>query len=516
RMFPSFTHSAFAASLALAMLPAHAVDVSGNVISKSGAPISQAKVCVKADASKCVTTDLKGAFHIAVAASATAIRESDPRPSPFAMDLRSGILTLDATAAGEVKVEWIGPGGRMLWPVENLRLRRGRNALTVPKGLPESGICFLRLRAAGRTFTWKAVLIQGGASGNPRSESASPSGRIAALAKSAGTGTLEISKTGYRTRIYEPLENPETGALIAMSTTDDVGLEYTGSFSAKIHSINRTAKSMMVENVDVYCEGASVVRDTTLDTTLYAFVGGKFWLWVKGECSGQVFTTTSTDPVGNFTLLDPAGELPADLRVGCVSEIRNQDSPFENFNANYQVTETRFSGDISVDLCPADYFGFYFADPLFLDTNVSLTKNTCKQMIFENGAGETAALDFSKKGDSLWFDFTFKDKKCVGSLDFRLSGKDPVCPEDSGTVKSLLKCMLGSGFADTAGIGGAPKGAAKTSAAVPALGFGRLPMSRESAAGFAIRALPRVSKVRDPVRRGSIFPWHGWRIETAR
>jgi hypothetical protein len=521
-MHASFTHSAFAATLALALLPARAVDVSGKVIAKSGTPISQAKICVKSDDSKCVTTDPMGAFHITTAA---AIREADPRTSPYILGLRNGILSLDAPAAGEAKVEWAGPGGRILSPAQDMRLTRGRNVLAIPQGLPENGICFLRLRASGLTLTWKAVMMRGAASGRSPSGSPNPSGRIAALAKAAGTSTLEISKTGYRTRIYEPSEDPETGAIITMSATDDLGLSYTGAFAAKILSLDRAAKTIIVENVDAYCEGADVKRDTTRDTSLYAFVGGRFWLWTKGECTGQAFTTTSssTDPVGNYTLLDPAAELPADLKAGCTPAGGSGDSPFENFNASYQVTETQISGDISVEICPADFYGPFFADFLLLDTNVTLAKNTCKQLVFKNGAGESGTLDFSKSGDSLRFAFTYQTETCLAAQGFTLSDQAPVCPEDSGSMEPFFFCMLESGFLDTAAIGIAPPGAPKTSAATSATSSAagplRLPMSREGVARSdrfpALRPLS-APKPGDPVRRGSIFPWHGWRIEATR
>lgn len=500
-MHPSFTQTAFAAALALSLLPARAVDVSGNVITKSGARIPDAKVCVKSDTTQCVTTDQMGAFHIS---TSIAVRESDPRTPPFTLELRNGILSLDAPSAGEAEVEWAGPGGRALSPVQGLRLARGRNALAVPKGLPENGICFLRLRASGRTFTWKAVMMQGAASARSKSGSPSPSGRIAALAKAAWTSTLEISKAGYRTRIYEPLEDPETGAVIRMSATDDEGLVYDAVFTGKILAIDRAAKTLIVENVDEYCDGADVIRDTTRDTSLYAFVGGKFWLWDKGECNGQVFTTTSssTDPVGDFTLLDGVAELPGDLKAGCVPA-ESEDAPFDNFKATYKVTETKISGNFSLEICPADFYGTFFADYLLQDPNVALTKNTCKQLVFSNKAGESGTLDFSKKGDSLQFAFAYKTEKCLAARDFSFSNKTPVCPEDDGPVQEFFSCMSGSGFMDATAAGGVSASISKTMPKIPAAktsaGSVRLPMSREGAS----------SKRGAPVRRGSIFPWHG-------
>ncbi len=520
RTFASTSLSLIILALALFAAPARAVDVAGAVVNKDGAPLFQAKICLKSDASKCTITDLQGAFHLV---TSIGIRETSPQAAAYAMDFRNGNLFLEAPAAASAQVEWTGPGGRTFFASEAVHLGRGRNALSLPKGLPENGVCFIRVRTPDLTLTWKAVLMgsQGKAAAGAQGKS---SARIVALAKASGISTLEVSKSGYRTRNYEPFSDPETNALILMSATTDVGVAFTGSFNAKVLSLDRAAKTMVVENVDKYCVGPDIVRDTTQDTSLFAFRDGKFWLWSKGECTGQIFTSPGTDPVGTFTLVDPTADLPTDLKAGCDTSVHAGPTPFESFNAIYKVTETQLSGDISVEICPADFYGPLFSRIFFSDSNITLSKNTCQQLVFKNKAGESGTMNFKKQGDSLGFNFVYKTKTCSAAQDFTLSNKEPVCPEDSSSMQTFVSCLLTSGFIDTTGLGG-PPAAAKTSALSPLKEPARfrglpmsqvLPMSHEPKPSPLSFRSPAGVKIPVPVRRESIFPWHGWPFKTPR
>ncbi|MDB5104261.1 MAG: hypothetical protein JWP91_1950 [Fibrobacteres bacterium] len=509
-----FKFLAFVSTLAFGILQARAVDVSGNVLSKLGDPIPGAKVCIKSDPTKCVTTDAQGAFRIA--SGAIGIRKPAPSSVPdgaaYRMDFRNGILFLDAPAASGARLEWTAASGRTLFAATDVKLARGRNALALPRGLPENGICFIRLQTPDHSLVWKAVVAgpQGKASFNGGEPA---SGRVLALSKAASAGTLEISKTGFRTRTYEPASDPETGAIIMLGTPDDIGLTFTGSFSAKVISIDRANRSMIVENVDAFCEGGAVARDTTRDTSLYAFRNGKFWLWEKGACQAQVFNGTGTDPVGTFTLADPEAELPADLRAGCTDSSAGNDIPFQSFNAIYVVTETRITGDLSLELCAGDLYGPFIGALLGQDTGVTMTKNTCNQVVFANKA-ENGVLDFTRKGDSLHFKFTYKSKTCTADQDFAFSDRDPICPEDTTSIDSFLECMITSGFVDTAAFSqsGGPSPMAKASAATRPATLVRAPwpMSMESRP-------PRIGPASLPVRspaaglRESILSRYGWR-----
>ncbi|HKP96270.1 MAG TPA: hypothetical protein VJ385_10970 [Fibrobacteria bacterium] len=504
-MHPRILSLAF--TFSFACLPARALNVYGNVIDKMGEPIAAAKVCVKSDASQCVNTDAQGAFHIQ---TSVGVRGTAPESAPYIMDIRNGTLSLTSPTAAKARVEWIAPGGRAIIHEAAVDLARGRNALALPANLPGNGVCFLRLQTASLSLAWKAVLM-GSRTQAAAGAGAPVAGRVMAVSKAAAAGTLEISKAGFRTRIYEPSSDPELDALIFLSAADDVSLSFTGNFHAKVISIDRTAKKIIEESVEAHCDSSVVVGDTTRDTSLYAFKDGKLWLWTQGDCVGQVFTGTGTDPVGTWTLTDANAELPLDLRTGCTPDTTTGASPFESFSATYVVTETAVTANVTIGYCPSDVLEPLLAEVFAKDTSISLAKNTCKQVVFKNGKGESGTLDFSKKDGSLATEFTYKTTTCSFTQDMALGDGDLTCPVEGNFIRFFI-CMAASGFAEL----GAPPAGAKTSAA--------LPMSVEPRFRFppAFRRLaafpaPRSRSVPDPSsRRGSIFSHHGWLPATAR
>jgi hypothetical protein len=438
------------------------LDIAGYVLDKSGNPIAGAKVCVKSDAGSCVNTGTQGEFHLA---KAIAVRKPGPGLSGYDLAYRKGTLIIRSPAAVAARLEWLSADGRRAWAVSEFRLAAGNNPLPLPSGLPQAGLCLLRLSTPGQTFAWKAVLAPGAASrGNAASPSAPGLPRITALAKTAAA-SLEISKTGFRTRSYEPPSETETEVYIFLSPTADVGLVFSGAFSQRVVSIDHAGKTIATESVDAHCDSTDetkVVRDTTLITQNYLIRDGKLWTWVDKECVGQEFTGGGADIVGNWTLIDPNALLPADLRNGCVPDSSSaEESPFETFSAEYTVSESQITGTVTAETCPGDYLGSLFAFLLSQDTTVSTTKNTCQQVVFKNGKGQSAAFDFSKKGDFLHTAYSFNATPCAMDMDFGLNGKDPVCPEGQ-ELGSFLACVAGSGFAAMTPL-------AKSAASAPAL-----------------------------------------------
>ncbi|MDB5047276.1 MAG: hypothetical protein JWO30_347 [Fibrobacteres bacterium] len=499
-------------TLSLAWLPARALNVTGHVIDKQGTPLWSAKVCVKSDASVCVNTDMEGAFHIQ---TAVGVRKTSPESAPYIMDIRNGMLSLTSPAAAKARLEWTRADGSLLFKAKDFDLARGRNAIALPKGLPDNGICFIRLNTADLSLTWKAVLMGSRGNAAARADGAA-SGRIVALSKTASGGTLEVTKPGYRTRLYEPLSDPDPDALIFLSTPDDVGISFAGNFKAKVIAIDRTNKTLIVESVDAFCDSDVVAHDTIRDTSQYAFKDGKFWLWSKGACSGQVFTGTGTDPVGTWTLIDNSAELPADLRAGCIPDTSSGSAPFDSTTAVYAITETTITGNVSVEFCPADLYGPIVALLFQNDPGVTLAKNTCKQVVFKNAKKEDGTLNFTKAGDSLHTTFTYKTTTCSFNQDLALSDKDPTCPEDDSFFPFFI-CMAGSGFSDSVSLGAMGAGAKTSALSAP------LPMSLEHRLARSLPvftpAFPAIRVRQAPAatsKRGSIFPFHGWRPESAR
>lgn len=504
-----------AATLVFCHFSADAIDISGNVLDKIGDPIPQAKVCVKSEPDKCVTTGAQGEFHIT---SSIGVRKSSPRSAPYVMDYRRGVLTLEAPAPIRARLEWTGPGGRILFAATDLSLSRGLNVLSLPAGLPENGICFIRLRAGETHLAWRAMLMGARAKVTAGAQYASP-GPILSLSKASALTTLEVSKTGYRTRLYDPETDMEQDAVIHLAKSDDVGLTFGGNFTAKVIAIDRVKKSLVVESVEAQCDGPTLIKDTLQDTSLYAFRDGKLWLWTLGECTAQAFSGTGTDPVGTWTLTESAANLPADLRAGCDSNSAPSDIPYENFTATYVISETQIKANISLELCPGDIYGLFVGIILSKDTSVALAKNSCKAVQYRNGKDETADLNFTKQGDSLHLQFAYKTTTCMLNQDMSQSDKDPVCPDNVG-LEAFMGCLVESGFADLGG--GVMSPAPKYSAA------SQMPMSMERPYGVSGAGIPsaypslrkkslsaKLLQGRSGLRE-SIFPRHGWPFGSSR
>lgn len=465
------------AALSLAIAPAvHALDIAGFVTTKLGAPIADAKVCLESDAAHCTNTLPGGEFQIRDVTGG--VRTPSQRADGYALDFGTNGLSLVAPLAVKASMDWTDAEGRRVSAERNLDLARGRNGLALPSELKREGLYFVRLYTPNLTLTWKAVFLgESGTTtrlGAPSAQAGQ--GRLAALSKvSALPGRLVVSKTGYRTRTYQPKAEIETDASIMLTTTDDIGLNFTGNYVAKVISIDRTNRIMITQSVSSSCNGSAVVMDTSLDTNLYVFRDSKLYLWVKGDCRGQILTGTGTDPVGTWTLVNIDADLPADLKtVDCKADSSSGVDLFTSYNAVYHVTETQITGDLTLEFCPGDIYV-----PLFMslvDSTVTLTKNTCKEAILKNGKGETATLTFSSAADSLKGSFAYKTTTCTFKQSLNLTDKAPTCPEPQA-FQTFLPCFALSGFSDT----GALTGGMKTSSEQPA--HGAWPMSMEPAFG---------------------------------
>ena len=452
------------AALALALaLPIRALDFSGTVRNKMGAPISGAQVCIKSDPTSCVTTGVTGLFSIV---KTIAIRNPGQGFSGFSMAHRGASLIVNSPAAVTARLEWLSGDGRRIWSGSEVKLAAGANSFALPAGLPHAGLCILRLSTPDHVLTWKAVLASGmTASGGKASPAAA---RIASLAKVA-TVTLEVTKTGYRTRTYTPFADVEAGINIELSETGDVGVSFDGSLSLKVIGIDRTKKTFITESEEAACDtadGTTVVRTVYRDTVRYQIREGKMWTWYEGDCIGQMFTGTGADPVGSWNLVDPNALLPEDLRAGCTSDSGTGLGAYEAFSARYTISESRIIAEITAEICPNEIFLPIFFYILGQDTAVQPTKNTCKQMVLKNGKGETGTVDYTKAGDSLNTKFTYKTLTCEFNSYFGLTPVEPVCPEGE-EVFDFMSCLMSSGFASVGPMG-------KTSAAAPSL-----PMSRD-------------------------------------
>lgn len=436
------------AVLLSAWLPASALDIAGNVVDKLFNPIPMAKVCIKSEPSRCIDTDGNGAFRIADNLVGTGPAMA---PRPYRLEIRQGTLFLSGPDAS-ARLEWIGAGGRVAAPAHAVDLAGGSAAVAMPPGLPGDGVYFVRLYAGGTTFTWKTVILGGSGSSAGGLPGIAP--RAMALAKTAVTGSLTVSKAGYRTRNYEPLMEKETNVLIQLGSQNDSGFSYSVELEVKVISIDRTAKRIVTESISSECdETDAIVTDTTRDTSDYAIRGGQMWMWTPGDCFGDIYTGSATDPVGSWTLSNMESDLPADLKEGCTAANPSGGSlAFESLTATQIISESKVTLYAGIEFCPGDIYTPAVGNFLLNDTAVSLIRNTCKDAAFENGYGDTATLAYSKLGDSLLGVFTFPSdtgpaQVCEFKQELFLIDSPPqACPEPSPLVPFVL-CAINSGFA---------------------------------------------------------------------
>lgn len=439
-------------SIALAaLLPVRALEVSGNVLTKMGAPIAGAQVCVKSVPGSCVATGPQGEFRLD---GAIAIRSAPRSAARFSLSRAGGSLRLESPAAVPARLEWFSSDGRTRWAASDLDLAAGSNVLALPPGLPHTGLCLLRLSTADETLAWKAVLASGPvpsprSSSTGRSEAGSSAApRIAALSKAAAS-LLEVSKPGYRTRIYQPRYESDTGAVIHLNETGDTGLVYTGGQTTHVYSIDRAEHRIITVDSNAYCAVTDPLpMPPKFDTAYYALREGRLWLWKKPNCYGSLFAGTSSDPVGRWTPIEPNAPLPADLQAGCApGPIGSIIGIYENLGEELTITESGISTALTIGICPGDYIANELANEIFYGEPVTLAKSTCMRLTYQNDSGQTGTFDFSKAGDSLHVAFSAPGGTCVAKLGVGIPEAAPSCRiiYEWGFDR-FLGCVVNAGF----------------------------------------------------------------------
>lgn len=427
-----------------ALVPAHALNVTGRVLTKVGTPIAGAQVCIKSSTGSCVATGAQGEFNLS---GAIAVRPVGHAGSRFSLSRRGGSLRVESNAAVSVRLEWLSADGRTRWAVSDQQLAAGSNPVALPTGLPHAGLCIVRLSGPAETLAWKVMLASGPVASTGAAASAAP--RVAALSKAAAA-LLEISKTGYRPRIYQPSSDTDTAATILMSEIADTGLAFSGTKHTGVSSIDRIRHLIISVDSGFYCDSQtdSLVVTQTLDTAHYAIRDGRMWSWETPDCEGSLFTGTSTDPVGRWTLAEPNVSLPAELAAGCSPFSGGSfRGAFESFDEEATITETGITGKVSFGICAGDFYGSVLSADLFGDSSVVLTKSTCMQSTYRNQDGKTGTFDFSKSGDSLNIVFAYAGGTCRTAVNFNLGDRTHTCPDngDSGNPDFEV-CIANAGF----------------------------------------------------------------------
>ncbi|MEO7427392.1 MAG: hypothetical protein ABI036_19555 [Fibrobacteria bacterium] len=435
--------------------------------------VEAAKVCLISDSAICALTNEDGEF--AIADGIIAVRHPGQGSEAFRLESGAGGLTLYAPVPARAKVQWLDAGGRSLSTLGDRPLAQGRNPVSFPDGLRNSGLCFLRVYLSDMTLTWKTVLLEGAVSAIPSTRGGSGSGiRAAALSKvQAGPAGIVISKSGYKTRTYRPFREAESGEIIILTAADDDNLPFTTDIVTSITTLDMPGKTIITQSVENYCEGNDLRADTLTDTTIYSIRNGKMYVWNPGDCYGTILAGPSLTPVATWTLSQVEAALPVDLQAnGCAPDSSEPIAEGSEFQVIYDITATKITAHFTYPICPSDAYRENFEGELLLDPDVVVTKVTCKEIGYRNGDGETAKVLVTQAGDSVRSVFTYGSKTCAFSKDMSLSNNPVSCSDDGDPFYEHLECLYASGFVTVASKSGLAKSSA--AASLPALPMSRL------------------------------------------
>jgi hypothetical protein len=389
---------------------AQALDIAGTIKNKVGEPIESARVCLQAAPGHCTLSNSKGVFHI----SEEMIQIRNPRR--FQKDFNLNAI-----------LKWFDSRGRVIYTDQNIILKPGQNTLVMPRVLAKEGQYFVQQEPQEMPV------------------------KVLALSKAMLlSNKLIITKTGYKDKIYQPITNSETDAVITLTAIDDRGIILSLSQIRKVISIDRVNHVIITEEVNLYCDSATVITDTIQSTNNYAIQDGKLYLWTDGDCEGSSFTGTSSDLVGSWVLSEDFSILPVNLQTpGCY--IDSSQYPLDFFQSPtgfLKITPTLEKSESMVEICLGSYYQYFIENLFNQNSGVKFTKNTCLDAELKNSKNETASLVYSQSGNEYNISFTFKNTTCSFSQNFNLDGSIPTCPMANPTTE-FFPCMAQLGFATT-------------------------------------------------------------------
>jgi hypothetical protein len=198
-------------ALPLAAWAAHALDISGKVLTKAFGPIAGAKVCAQAEPDKCATSAADGTFRLQGAVS---VRPHERLAQAYTLEYRRGAFALNAPEAARARLEWFSAGGRSL-AAREASLAAGRNALEAPAH-DGQGLLILRVTTEKFSLSWKTVLGAGAGSSSTPGAGQAGAAAFAAVAKTAAPSALVATADGYANGGYQPAAETETGVLIVL------------------------------------------------------------------------------------------------------------------------------------------------------------------------------------------------------------------------------------------------------------------------------------------------------------
>lgn len=429
-------------ALACAAGAASALQVQFNVTDKLGKPVSGARICLEEDASQCQSTDAQGS---ATASPVVGLRRAAP-PQGLRFSARPGFLSIDAPAAGPVRVSRFDASGRRLEAPREAELRVGANRIEWPRG--KAGLVFTRLEYAGIRYDFTGVAD--GTSG----------ARIAALGKAATANlhAFTVMKAGYQAFTFRPSKDVDT-AVVRLALLADTGIRYTGIIRAKLDSIDTAGHLLKYTYPQYACDGDQSVVSQQKASLPFWMRDGK-WYFPAGNCFGVALTKSGGGFQGTWksTGLE---RLPEGLFPAACDPVQDSVNTsvvnlfFLNEGGGWEIDLGSDSLVIRVmrRLCPGNQLVFNPAAFDGKDGHPLITANGCREVAFRNSKDEIGSYTFPESSDSLKALFTYGDKVCATAgvpLTFETTAPK-ACPETaaSALIADTIwqACVRGTNFA---------------------------------------------------------------------
>ncbi|MDB5104257.1 MAG: hypothetical protein JWP91_1946 [Fibrobacteres bacterium] len=452
-----FCFAANALSLALPSVRAVPLEVDFTVTDKLGKPVSGARICLQEDDTQCTQTNGDGRSSFS---AAVGNRSVTPSPAGISVSLRNGRLSIASPSSQAARIARFDSRGRSMGPVLEMDLRPGANGLDLP-GRRE-GLFFFQVTVPGHSFSGKALSLAGssasGAGAGGAGTDATP--RVAALGKvaTANLHALILSKNGYRSILYRPKTDRDTGVVVRMAATSDTGVQYAGIIRAKVVSIDSANHALNYAYTETRCSGSSQVSLEQNASLPFWIKDGK-WYFPAGNCQGVVLGKTGTGIYGAWKTLGVEGYPPGLFPIGCdpikdsvITGVLNLFFLSQSGGWDIDLRQDSMTIAIHRELCPGNQAIYDIAYYDGLEGRPLLVKNTCREVEFRNAADEPGIYSFANGADSLGGKFTYKDKTCpMPGIPTSVETTAPkTCPETQSAPlaadTTFQRCVRNTGF----------------------------------------------------------------------
>jgi hypothetical protein len=257
-------------------------------------------------------------------------------------------------------------------------------------------------------------------------------------------------KTLLASALAAGLSLPLAGCLKSESTEGDVFIEIETDVLSIIPPSGGEAGTIVTRTVEWWCYDGVAVADTMIESTRYAIVGGKLYIWEDGYCNADVaLNGSSSTIIGTWTAsgsaLTATTPVPQPYREpGCYDDDGYEDDfaeIFQNASVTYTVTESKVKAKIAGTLCLAPLF----AEGFTYDGYVEATSTGCASVTIKNlEENKTATISAKMQNNNFAIEFSHGSSKCTLTMPLMPDEQSVCTVEDQ--FDSFGMCMFGSGF----------------------------------------------------------------------